>query len=291
LPRPALSASRSIEVIDLLASVPLRGFTLSEISAAANINLASCHALLNELSARGYLVRCPKRQVYTLGPALTAIGNAALKAQPLVARAEEAAIALNRELGVPTLVSTLAGDDVVGVVSITDADGRDAGMRVGQRIPAQPPGGAPFIAWGSDEAVEEWIAGAPPEYAEPWRKALASNRKHGFHVTLRAQDGSELATLMSELADGFEDLANRDRLVDLLRSISRYPSHPDEIIPDETYDVALIAAPIFQDSGEALLNLCIGGFPEKLKGEEVMSLARKLARTCIEIMRNHRRGG
>jgi DNA-binding IclR family transcriptional regulator len=290
LPRPALSASRSIDVIDLLAGVPTRGFTLSEISSAAGINLASCHAILNELTARGYLVRCPKRQVYTLGAALTAVGNAAIKAQPLVAKAEEAAIQLSHQLGVSTLVSALAGEDVVGVISIPDAQGQDAGMHAGQRIPARPPGGAPFMAWAPEEAVERWIGAAPPDFAEAWRGALASIRKHGFHVAMRGEEDTELATLMAEMAAGSEDLANREKLVDLLRSISRFPTQPEEIIPDARYDVALIAAPIFQENGEAILNLCIGGFSGKLSGDEVLRYSRRLVLTCLEVMRSHRRG-
>src|SRR4029077_18145721 len=88
--RPALSAARSSEIIDFLASFPERGFTLSEIVRATKINVASCHAVLATLTDCGYLTRCPNERTYTLGRALVAIGQAALKSQPLIARAQEA---------------------------------------------------------------------------------------------------------------------------------------------------------------------------------------------------------
>ena len=44
--RAALSASRSIEVIELLTAFPERQFTLSEVVKTTEINIASCHAIL-----------------------------------------------------------------------------------------------------------------------------------------------------------------------------------------------------------------------------------------------------
>ena len=76
-----------IDAIDLLAAFPERTFTLSEIARAAKINIASCHAVMNALIDRGYLTRRGDQRTYSLGPALMAIGAAALKSQPLIARA------------------------------------------------------------------------------------------------------------------------------------------------------------------------------------------------------------
>ena len=105
--RPALSASRSIAIIDFLAAFPGRGFTLSEIARAANINYGSCHAVLNALTLSGYLKRGPNQKSYVLGPALIAIGQSALKSQPLFPRIQDATRKLVRELKLPVLVSEL----------------------------------------------------------------------------------------------------------------------------------------------------------------------------------------
>ena len=50
--RPALSATRSIEIIELLATFPERQFNLSDIVKATGINIASTHAILNTLSEK-----------------------------------------------------------------------------------------------------------------------------------------------------------------------------------------------------------------------------------------------
>jgi DNA-binding IclR family transcriptional regulator len=292
VPRAALSAARGIEVIDLLAGFPNRAFNLSEIRKAAKINIASCHAVLSVLVERGYLTRCPKQKTYMLGPALVASGMAALKNQPLIARAEQAAEELRRDLRVPVLLSTMVGDDVVGVISLPDAAGRDLGLRVGQRIPVLPPSGAPFMAWAPEEVIDNWIARITSlkdsQFADDWRRALASIRKCGFQVTLREEDKSAVALLMAEMASNASMLEHKERLIELLRSLGRSPSHPSEIVPTALYDVALIASPIFDENGSAIFNLCVGAGPDKITGETVLAYADRLANTCLKIMRAHR---
>jgi DNA-binding IclR family transcriptional regulator len=81
--RPALSAARGLDVIDLLCASPARSFTLSEIARGTGVNVSSCHSVLNVLVERGYLLRDPQLKTYTLGPLLFAAGQAALASQPL----------------------------------------------------------------------------------------------------------------------------------------------------------------------------------------------------------------
>ena len=204
--RPALSALRSSDIINFLAEFPERGFTLSEIVRATKINVASCHAVLSTLVDCGYLTRSPNQRTYTLGRALVAIGQAALRGQPLIARAKEAAEDLRRELDVPVLLTTLVGQEIVGVFSLPDISGRTAGMRVAERMPLVAPIGAPFLAWSPEDAIEAWIARhtAPHDKksADVWRQAVDLTRKRGYQITLRAPNGPKIATLMSEMASG-----------------------------------------------------------------------------------------
>jgi DNA-binding IclR family transcriptional regulator len=289
--RPALSATRSVDILDFLAAFPGRGFTLSEIARAAKINVASCHAVLNALADRGYLARRPDR-TYTLGPALVAVGEAALRSQPLVARAREAADELFREFRTPVLLSAMIGDEIVGVISICDAEGHDPGLRVGERLPLVPPVGAPFLAWSPEEKIEAWIArNASPGHeklAEDWRHALALIRKRGFQVTLRSPESPEISALMAEMASGRRAPDYKDQVTRLFNSRDMRLSQPETLDPDELYDLLLIAAPIFDHNGEAAFNLCFGGFPEKLAGATITAYADRLVRTCLKIMREDR---
>jgi DNA-binding IclR family transcriptional regulator len=292
LARLALSASRGLDVIDLLTSFPGRAFTLSEIAKATRINVASCHAVIGALLERGYLARAANPRTYRLGPVLVAAGEAALKSQPLIERAKTAAEALAREIAVPVLLSGVVGEEIVGLVSIPDAAGRGPGLRVGERLPLAAPVGAPFLAWSSEAAISAWIERhgplAEPRLAETWREALALTRSRGFHVTLRAPDSETLSGVMAEMATGRNVIAYREQITQLVRSLDHQMAQPESLQPEACYDIILIAAPLFDQSGEAVFNLCLGGFAEALSGAAILSHGERLVRTCVQIMREVR---
>jgi DNA-binding IclR family transcriptional regulator len=290
--RPALSASRSVDVLDLLAAFPGRSFTLSEIARATGVNVASCHAVLSTLVERGYLSRAAGQRTYALGPALVALGEAALKAQPLVARAKAAAHELHGETDAPVLLSAIVGEEIVGLVSLADAGGRGPGLRVGERRPLVPPVGASFLAWSPEAETEAWIARSAGPYhdrlAEECRRSLALTRQRGYQVTLRSTEGREISALMAEMASGRRAPESRDGVTRLINSLDLHLAQPETLEPDTLYDVVLIAAPIFDQSGRAAFSLCFGGFAERLSGATVLAHADRLVRTCVQVMREDR---
>jgi DNA-binding IclR family transcriptional regulator len=287
--RPALSASRTMDILDLFTAFPTRAFTMSEIMRATTINVASCHAILSVLSTRGYLGRRGKS--YVLGSALIAVGQAASLAQPLIARAQAAAQQLNEETGVAVVLSTLAGDEILALTSLRDRDGLTTSLRIGQRMPLVPPVGAHFIAWAPDAAVEAWIERAgtddPHEIAE-WRRALQLIRARGFQVTLRASRTQAFAELMAGMATGSQPLQYRTEAKRLIADHGWKLAQPETIEPDSRYEAVLIAAPIFDRAGDACLSLGLGGFPEPLSGVRINTLAEQLMKTCLRVTREAR---
>jgi DNA-binding IclR family transcriptional regulator len=291
VPRPALSASRSVDIINLLTQFPGRSFTLSEIARATAINVASCHAILKALNERGYLSKSNKG-TYSLGAVLVAIGDAALKSQLLVARAQDAAQELFRDFGMPVLLSALLGDEIVAILALHDAQGRGPGIDVGERRPLLPPVGAPFIAWGSEAAIDAWLAKALPNqhkgHVAKWRAGLALIRQRGFQVTARSPEGSAVAAQIAQMASAQALSGFRDRMRDLVGSLGEHLAQLESIDPDETYDIQLIAAPIFNRDGECAFNLCLGGFPNKVSGALIQNYADRLVRACLQVMRADR---
>lgn len=291
MPRPALSASRSVDIINLLTQFPARSFTLSEIARAAKINVASCHAILKALNDRGYLSKSSKGG-YALGPVLIAIGAAALKSQLLVARAQDAAQELFRDLGIPVLLSALVGDEIVAIVVVHDSQGRGPGIDVGERRPLLPPVGAPFIAWGSEQAIDAWLQKALPNqrtgHLAKWRAGLALIRQRGFQVTARSPEGSAVAAQIAQMASGQQLSGFRDQMRDLLGSLGEHLAQLESIDPDDAYDIQLIAAPIFNRDGTCAFNLCLGGFPNKVSGALIQNYADRLVRACLHVMRADR---
>jgi DNA-binding IclR family transcriptional regulator len=287
--RPALSASRTMDILDLFTAFPTRAFTMSEIMRTANINVASCHAVLSALSGRGYLVRRGKS--YLLGNALIAVGQAASLAQPLTARAQAAAYQLNEELGVAVVLSTLAGGEILALTALTSREGLATSLHTGQRMPLFPPAGAHFIAWARDAAIDAWIDQAgtddQDEIAE-WRQALALIRARGYQVTLRASPTRAFAELMAQMAAGSPPLEYRTEARRLIADHGWKLAQPTTIEAASRYEAVLIAAPIFDKSGDACLSLGLGGFPQPLTGQQITTLAEQLMKTCLRVMHEGR---
>lgn len=292
MPRAALSASRSIDVIEFLALFPQQRFTLSQIAEATHINISSLHAVLQRMSERGYLLRCPDKKTYGLGPSLIAVGQAGLESQPMVARAKKAAEDLLRELGIPVLLCSVIGEEILAVIALKDASGRSPGMHSGERLPLVAPIGAPFLAWSSDAAVDAWITRrtSTPEIQviDAWRRDLELTRQRGYQVMLRSSSGPTIASLMAEMASSRRSTDYKNELTKLINSIDYHRSQPETIVHDEFYDVMLISSPLFDQHGEVAFNLCLGGFPQRLTGAALNHYADRLMHACLEIMRADR---
>lgn len=289
--RPALSASRSLDIIDLLAASPDRRFSLSEIARAAGINVASCHAVLGVLVERGYLTRDRQTRSYALGPVLYAIGQAVPEGQPLLAHALAAAQTIFGELQVPVLISAGIGDEIVGIFAISDSRGISTGLRPGERRPMVPPTGAPFIAWSGDEAIAQWLAKAPqgdPAWISGLRRSAETIRACGFEVLLRSSGTGHLASALLEFSSGTELVDSARPRRGSFYQLAPNVTLPEKIEPDEDYDVMMIAAPIFDRQGACIYNLCVGPFPGLLSGKQVLDHADRLLRACVEVMRADR---
>lgn len=273
--RPALSAARGLDIIDILATSAARSMTLSEIMRASGINVASCHAVLNVLVERGYLSRDATTKTYALGPAIYGAGQAALDAQPLLAHATSAAHALFDDLHIPVSMTAAVGREIVGVISINDQSGRRPLLRAGERRERVPPIGAPFVAWSGEEAIAEWLAASPDRSAEAitrLRHGVETIRDRGFEVLLRT---AEVSPAASELLA----LAGKD-----VHALGPNMALPQRIDPTLRYDVMMIAAPIFDRSGAGVYSLCLGPFADLLSGARVLELADRLLKACVEVM-------
>jgi DNA-binding IclR family transcriptional regulator len=275
--------------LDLLASVPDRRFSLTEIARATGVNPASCLAILGELTQQGYLSRHTSRKIYWLGPALIAAGRAAMVANPMLERARSVAGRLRHSLDLPALLTTLAGDEIVCVFSLPDAGGRTAGLRAGERVLLVPPIGASFLTWASPDESEAWIArraeAASEQEVRQLRDTLALTKERGFHVTLRRPDAEDMASVLARAASGHRSHDFYQQIADFLGSLDLDAAQPDMLDATAVYDTQLIASPIIDPETSAIYNLCLGGFPEPLLGTDIAALGRRLVASCVEIMK------
>jgi hypothetical protein len=183
-------------------------------------------------------------------------------------------------LHIPVMMSAAIGDEIVGIVAIADQDGRPPLLRTGERRPRTPPIGAPFVAWSGEPAIEAWLKGAGN--AAVLRRAVEAIRDRGFEVLLRTTETPHLASQLREMAEphmaGF----------DTFHRLGPDMALPDRIDAEASYDVTMIAAPIFDRHGSCAFSLCLGPFNDQLRGHQVLDLAERLLEACLAVMQADR---
>ena len=251
--RPALSASRTVAVLNFLAERSPDEFSLSEIAQQLGINLASSHALLTVLGDAGYVSRNPRLKTYTLGSVLVALGNAAERRHPAIQQAHDQARELSEDLELAVTVTALAGEDIVFLERVGEHRPRDIGVQVGQRIAMIPPVGAVFAAWHDPEA---WLARASDRPA--MESVLADVRTRGWAVALGDPGSTEYQAL-------------------------------GPIDTRHAYDAAMIAAPVFGRNAEARVSLTLLGMEPGLSAKALVALGERVRDAALVATR--RSGG
>jgi DNA-binding IclR family transcriptional regulator len=246
MPRPALAATRAIAVLNYLAAHPRESFTLSDLASALDVNVASMHGLLAALSEAGYVVRHARLRTYGLGPAVAALGSAALERHTVIDVARDAARDLANELGLEVAVTAPAGDEIVILSRGGEHHARDFATYVGQRVPLRQPTGSVFVAWGRD--ADTWLQDA--EDPDLLRAVLDGVRRRGYAVALEGPD-----YVLPELT------------------------------ADRTYDPSMIAAPVFGANGEVILSIALVGFTPGLGARDVAAYGSRLRDVAVIVTR------
>jgi DNA-binding IclR family transcriptional regulator len=160
------------QMLEFLADDPRSEYTLSEIARAIGHNKASCSGILHSMEQSGLVSRHPVRKRYSVGPALIRLGAAANERFRVIGLATAEVTKLAKELGVEWNISAPIGGYIVELA----ASYRRVplfGLEVGQKVPFVAPVGAVYIAWSSDEEIDDWI-----ERAESGLRDDARSERH-----------------------------------------------------------------------------------------------------------------
>jgi DNA-binding IclR family transcriptional regulator len=262
-----------MSALNYLTAHPGVSFTLSELSNVLDVNAASLSALLLALTDAGYVSRHPRRKTYTLGPAGVALGHAAARQFPAI----DAAEAEMRELANlgNECVGTVATAGEILFVAIEGHPGaKTREAWVGQRIPMVPPFGQVFVAWSSKPEINRWLGtmGHGPQETLLRQRLLASLervREDGYVVGLVNDPVEEVIALINELTVvDREDVRQR-----LWEAIPRQgPAYVAEgIQPDEVYDVANLAVPVFDAEGSVVFAMTLTGL-SGVRGDRLLEI-------------------
>ena len=243
----------------------MESFTLSEIARELSIGLGSTHALLEAMTAAGYLVRHPSHKTYRLGPSTIAIGHAALESHPVIEVAREEMRRIAEELDLECLAAAPIGDELVVVARAGRAHPGRPVVRVGERLALVPPLGTMFVAWSSEAVIEQWLARADPSESSDdtarYRRVLESARALGYSVGIQVENGNLPVPPV------------RDDATQL------------DLDPELAYRVNYIAVSVFDQRDDVALVLNLDGFTTSLPPAQITKLGEHLLHTAQVITR------
>jgi DNA-binding IclR family transcriptional regulator len=267
--RSSPGVRRVAAILNFIADHPGQAFALTDLVRALRLSRATCHALLTGLVDVGYLYRTSDK-TYVLGPALAAIGRtASAHFSPLqVAQPEMRALA--DAFDVVCGAYFLEGD----TVHLRD---RAASVsHVGYPVPlgnrhALPRTLAPIFYAGSRRDALQWFAGKPhpDEQRSQFEATLDFVAQNGF-VAIVFKPG-----YVTSLSEGTPVLDSKayDEPVEALSSLDL----------SESYRIAAVFAPIFDERGDVSFALGMAGFSEALVGSAVAEAGRRLREACNRI--------
>jgi len=272
MPRSSPGVARVVGVLDFLAEHPDEVFNLSELCRRVDLNKATAHSLLGELTDAGYLVRDPVDKTYGLGPRLLAVGLAAGHSERLVlSRARRHLRRLASDLDVRCVASTRRGDDIV----ILEVAGRDRpfGMSIqpGHQLPLVPPVGTVFIAWSSETEIERWLGRGGDEVATnetTYRAALEAVRRRGCSLSV---DGPARARLEEALT-----LGEQGPVAEAVHDLVRQRYFLLDVEEGAEYELSFVAAPIFGPDGRVVLAVTVYDLPPTSSAADVEDLITKV---------------
>jgi DNA-binding IclR family transcriptional regulator len=244
---------RVTRVLDLLATQPRDGVTLTELARRLDMSKATALGIAGALTRAGYLVRNEEAKTYTLGPALVGLGRAASEAFTSLAFARPEMHRLNRELGVAASVSALVDDKIVLLERTGPQRELDRMIHAGQRYPYTPPSGLVFASWLRDEEIDQWLADYPEVSMDAGlghiRALVDTSRRLGYWVE-RLSDVSVGALTVLAGLDG-HDIPPRaaDAIASMVSNLADRYYVARDLRPGHTFDVTFVTAPSFDRDG------------------------------------------
>ena len=285
--RRALSATRAADLLNFLAAHPNEPLTYSELSSRLGINQASTHNLLMALTECGYLHREPKSRTFSLGAALVAIGDAALRGNPIVDEARVEMVKLAKELDMGAVALVRAGGDALCISRAGPRRARVDPPEVGQRVPIMAPLASVFVAWAPDEDVERWLQRGSTSEADQQRarEALERVRDRGYSVALEFPGRRRVGGLIAELAEHPHSAELRHQLHESIEELGRgsYQLREDEGVRQ---NISTITAPVFDRHGEVRVAVSLQVFARALDPDGVAALGERLLDATRAISRS-----
>ena len=286
-PRPALSGTRALQVLEHLGAHPGETFTMSDLSRALGINVSSTYSVLNALEERGWVTRDPRDKTYELGFTAIAVGLSALERHPVIELARERTARLARQLRLECLTGAIIGDELVIMAEAGRDDRLHLRPRVGQRLPNAPGISVLGAAYSGREGVEAWLdrlgPGASKATRDGYRRAAAVVRERGYEIGIETPTRERIGAVLAQLAADPQNRALAGRLSKLVARLGREDHQLFDPDPKVPHRVNNISAPLFAGQARCIGGLTLLGFDKPLHAPEIEQYTRILMEAAEEI--------
>jgi len=261
-----------IAILDFFADHPDQSFTLTDLVRALRLNRATCHALLAGLVDSGYLYRTHDKS-YVIGPRLVAIGRIANEHFSPLQVAQPEMRALADEFSVICSAFFPDRDDVVVRARAASVSHLGYSIPQGARMKLRPPFGAVYYAWSPLADVRGWLDQLDPPATEQQRdqmmRAIEFGRKHGFLFGARNPHVPQIPEAPEQIFMGQR---------------AEYPvTVENEVDAASQYQLAFVAAPVFDARGQVAFSLGLQGFIETVTGTMIERMGHTLRAACDRI--------
>jgi DNA-binding IclR family transcriptional regulator len=159
------------------------------------------------------------------------------------------------------------------------------GLDVGQKVPFVAPVGAVYIAWSSDEEIEEWIQRAesgPPDDArrERHRQSAQAIRIRGYSIGIQSDVYAKILDAVSSTTRGAEGDDGSEQVLGILQGTSSDDYSLIELRAQAHHHVVFIAAPVFDAARRVIGALTLLGFSAPLSGYDIDAIGQRLLRSA-----------
>lgn len=267
-----------IDVLELLARQP-GGVPLAELTRMLGLTKGTAHAILSTLRDRGWVTRDPIDRTLSLGPALGIAAATIDRVRPLASAARVMAVGIAEDIGEAVSVVERVGDSIV-IVAFEGGTGEHRATP-GDRVPFGAPLGLGFAAWSPEEVRRRWIergAGDDPALAGRLTELIDVTRRRGYTVERMSPTYVQTAQLMATLRDDELSEPVRRAVDAMLADLTAIVLQTDH----RAGVVTAIAAPVFDERAQAILNIAV--HPSRsLSDGELDTMGRRLAHDCRRV--------
>ena len=278
---------RVTRVLDLLATQPREGASVSELARRLDLSKATTLGIVGALTRAGYLARDEHTKTYTLGPALLGLGRAAGEAFTSLPYARPEIRALHRELGVPTSIAALDDDKIVVIDRMGPSGDLDRMLQVGQRYPYTPPSGLVLAAWLDDDGIEQWLADYPEVSMQAslqhLRALVDSARELGFLIERMSDVSVGALTVLAGLGGHGIPIPAIDAIANMVSSLADRHYVQRDLRPSRRFAVTFVTSPSFDADGQPDLLLGLLVFRTDVTYKELLTYGRAVGEAAARV--------